>query len=278
MEVGFDAREIKGGFMKIDPQSPDLPISWQLKPNYSFRVDWLTKTKSEQAEKRNAEMLKQEALESGEVPEDLPKGGVTQQHPGWYMHLNVDMSFADSLEEALADARKFIKNSDFSASAFGRMGFEDQTKNFNAPVKPFKAQRLELIRQLETPKEHVGKFDFFREAFVEIGEYALTVGLESLSMRDEIETVFFEAENPVRSMIGLECAVSKGKDEDWEDVATGELELEGNTVRVGTWSRDFEDHDEVSGIAFGEASVYDAIQDIVYFFDIPDKSISDGDD
>jgi hypothetical protein len=97
-------------------------------------------------------------------------------------------------------------------------------------------------------------------------------------MRDEIETVFSDADNPIRSMVGLECAVSKGKDKDWEDLATAALELEGNTVRVGDWSRDFEDQNEVTGIAFGEASVYDEIQDIVYFFDIPDKSISDGDD
>jgi hypothetical protein len=268
--------------MKIDPTSPDLPLEWQETPHFDVRVDWLTRTQSETQEKHQAEileMLKEQAQEIGEDFTDLPIGGIQQRYPGWFVHFNVANIFADSLEEALLEAKKVIKNSDFSASAFGRMALvSDKLEDYSAPAKPFKAQRLELIHQLETPKEEVGKFDFFREAFLEVGEYALHVSLEDIAYREEFETTFGSPANPIRSMIGLECSVSRGNDDDWEDIVTGELELEGNTVRVGSWSREFENHNEVSGAAFDEASVYDEIQDIVYAFYVPDKSIANGDD
>jgi hypothetical protein len=267
--------------MKIDPTSPDLPPNWQEKPHYNLHVHWLTKTQNEDQQKTDPETL--EALEEHELDEELvelPKGGISERYPGWFIHFNVAAKFADSLEEMLKEASKFIKNSDFSASSMGRISFSlfEQGNNFEAPAKPFKAQRLELIRQLEIPKENIGQFDFVRDAFVEVGEYALNASIEALPFRDEFETIFSEADNPLRSMIGLECAVSKGKGEDWEDVATGELELEGNTVRVGTWSRDFEDHDEVAGIAFGEASVHDEIQDTFYLFNLSYPPIENDDE
>ena len=269
--------------MKIDSKSPDLPISWQVKPHYNLSVQWLTRI--EETQETNAEMLKDATEElDEELIEDkieFPKIGVSKQYPGWFMHFNVTSMYVNSLEEVLTQAKKIIKNSNFSASNLGRLvfAFDQQDQNFNAPAKPVKAQRLELIRQLETPKEMIGKFDFFRDAFVEIGEYALNATIETMPFREDFETVFSDENNPILSLVGLKCVVSKEDDDgEWEEIVTGELELEGNTVRVGDWFRAFEDHYEVSGIAFGEASVLDEIEDVVYIFEAQDKSISDGDD
>jgi hypothetical protein len=280
MEVGFDAREIKGGFMKIDPKSPDLPLAWQEKPHYNLRVHWLTKTENTKTQEADTEIPEDEIEEFDEDQMELPKIGVSKQYPGWFMHFNVSTKFADSLEEILKEASKFIKNSDFSASSVGRISFSlfEQSNNFEAPAKPFKAQRLELIRQLETPKENINQFDFVRDAFVEVGDYALNASIEVLPFRDEFKTTFSEADNPLRSMIGLECEVFQGEGHDWEDIASGELEVDGNMVRVGSWSKEFENHDEVSGVAFEEASVHDEIQDTFYLFNLSDSSIENDDE
>ncbi len=267
--------------MKIDPKSPDLPPNWQEKPHYNLRVHWLTKIQSKEQQKTDPEML--ESLEEQELDEriaELPKGGISERYPGWFMYFNVATKFADSLEEILNEARKLIKNSDFSAGSVGRLAFSlfEQSDNFEAPAKPFKAQRLELIRQLETPKVNISQFDFVRDAFVEVGEYALNASIEGLPFRDEFETTFSEVDNPVRSMIGLECEVFKGEGHDWEDVASGKLEIDGNMVRVGSWSKEFENQDEVSGVAFEEASVHDEQEDTFYLFNLSYPSIENDDE
>jgi hypothetical protein len=162
-----------------------LPPQWQKITDYSLRLSWL----HNQPKPSHLEMEKMMQEEGKEVSLEIIG------HPGWWQHANIFMASFDTLEDALAAAKSTLKNSDFTP--FGLL--EDAPSS--APVKLSKSQRIKLIDEImhEPVVKHA---ELVREAFLQEGDYALSVWIEELSFREDFEADFETPENPLRSFVG----------------------------------------------------------------------------
>ena len=225
----------------------ELPQRWHKQPSYSLRVAWLSTTPRPgtlEMMQEHAESLRREGKDAR--ADELLQG--ISGHPGWWLHSNIAMDGTDSLEAAVKKACKTVIHSDFSAAGF----LQPPTP---APVKPVKAQRKALVAQLEAGA--ITTEGLTREAFLEIAPgYALSVWIEDMSCAPEIETLFADEDNPLRSLETVWCVLSFTKyDGDGSDIAAGYVKLDGNTLHVGEWSQVFSADSEVEGSAFAEVSV-----------------------
>jgi hypothetical protein len=189
-----------------------LPLPWQKVTDYALRMGWLhTKPKPSHLEM-------QAALKEDDKDISLEIVG----HPGWWSHFNIMMASFGSLEDALSVAKSTLKNSDFSATV---LNFD--APNASAPVKLSKGQRIKLIDQImhEPEVKHEG---IFREAFVQEGDYALSVWIEELSFREDFEVAFETPENPLRSFVGETVTVFTAPlgTDDEDELTIGEFEAD----------------------------------------------------
>jgi hypothetical protein len=193
-----------------------LPKEWRKITDYSLRIGWLhNQPKASQLE------LEQVMKEEGkEVSLEIIG------HPGWWSYAHIMMGSFGSLDDALAAAKSTLKNSDFKPSVF----ILDESVPSSAPVKLSKSQRIKLIDEIvhEPTLKHE---DLLREAFVQEGDYALSVWIEELSFREDFEAAFETLENPLRSFVGETVTVFTAPlgtdDDDLEDeVDMGEFEAD----------------------------------------------------
>jgi hypothetical protein len=224
--------------------------SWKKKPNYSFRAQWLSKAKLRLA---FAERVTIAALARREAPPPLAELELEHHElkhwpEGWQLYFVIEafMMF-DSLEALTAHIKAFFKRHDFSAGLWEAL-LSDEA----APVRLSKSQRVRLIdKTLKTIAAH--PFDAPEQEFLEIvepfGEYALALSVEYANFRRFMDGDFKAEDNPIKSLIGLECRVTElafdAEDDNATLLAEGVLELSGNTVRVGDWQQSFEEEDEV---------------------------------
>jgi hypothetical protein len=252
----------------FDPNATDVPFEWKRKDHYSLRIAWLTNDVSEERKEEDREMMR-EILKHEPTDEML---GFNPRFKGWYMHFNVVMDFHDTLKDAVKHARRTLKDSELNAGKFN-LGFMGEP---SAPIKLSKEQRLRIIDKLEQSSE-VEK-DIVKEAMLELGLFALHAWIEHTPYRHEMKTLFKSPSNPVRSLVGYNCLVwhGEGERDDWEQMAEGVLELNGNTVQVGDWSRSFGDRVPVEGIAFSEVSFDQPAADGLYdFIEAKDDRLKD---
>lgn len=243
----------------------EIPSEWQEKDHYHFRVAWLQLHPDYLALDAgdfrlvNAEEAQQEGLEPT-FELDV--------HPGWWIHLNVDSGWGETLEESLNAVKSVLKN-----SAFGAGVLELRRHGERAPAHVSKSQRRDLIGQIMHPRDNPrARPDdgIVREAFLKIGEHT--------PFREEFEAAFGAPENPLRSLVGRECVLHglhvddyEKEEQPWQELARGALELEGTTVRVGGWSHTFTGDEAVFGVAFEEASLESAALQMSLSFDAVDK-------
>ncbi len=191
-----------------------LPEQWRKVTDCSLRIGWLHN------------QPKPSQLELQEVMKEQGKDVSLEilGHPGWWNYANVYMNSFGSLEEALTAAKSTLKNSDFKPSAFN---FDEPLAT--VPVKLSKSQRIKLIDEImhEPVVKHE---DLLREAFVQEGDYALSVWIEELSFREDFEAAFETPENPLRSFVGETVTVFTAPlgtdDDDLEDKVALEDEVD----------------------------------------------------
>jgi hypothetical protein len=189
-----------------------LPKEWQKVSDYSLRIGWL----HNQPKPSHLEMQEMFKAEGKEVSLEI------LGHPGWWNYANVFMNSFGTLEEALAAAKSTLKNSDFKPSGF----MLEESPSTSAPVKLSKSQRIKLIDEImhEPAIKHE---DLLREAFVQEGDYALSVWIEELSFREDFEAAFESPENPLRSFVGETATVHTAplvEDEDEDELDLGDFE------------------------------------------------------
>lgn len=191
-----------------------LPQEWQEITEYSLRVGWLhTKPTPSQLEL-------QEAIKENDKNASLEIVG----HPGWWLHSYVvAMVTFETLDDALASAKSTLKNSDLNGAGFG---LEDALSK--APAKLSKSQRVKLIDEImHEPKEkHEG---LVREAFLQEGDYALSVWIEELSFRPDFEAAFVAPENPLRSFVDKAATIYSAplvESEEEDELDLGDFEAE----------------------------------------------------
>lgn len=255
--------------------------SWKKKSNYSFRAQWLSKAKLRQA---YAERLAVTAMSRGEEPPLLVELELDQQASkhwpeGWYLYFVVDaFVMLDSLEALMTHVKSFFKRHDFSAGTW-EMLFSGE----DAPVRLSKSQRVKLIDKtlkiiaahpFETPGQE------FLEFFEPFGEYALAFSVEHASFRSHLDRAFKAADNPIKSLVGLECRVAEqafdSEDDNVTLLAEGVLELSDNTVRVGDWQQSFEDGDEVfESVPYFEVNIASESLQRSFYFTRPNVSEDD---
>jgi hypothetical protein len=192
-----------------EPNEATLPPQWQKVKDYSLRLSWL----HNQPKPSHLEMEKIMKEEGKEVSLEITG------HPGWWQHANVMMGSFETLEEALSAAKSTLKNSDFKP-----FGFFDAPGS--APVKLSKSQRIKLIDEImhEPVVKHEG---LTREAFLQEGDYALSVWIEELSFREDFEAAFETPENPLRSFVGEIATAYTApltEDEDEDELDLGDFE------------------------------------------------------
>jgi len=234
-----------------------LPLEWQERDHYHFRVAWLQPhpdyigLEEEGVRFVDAEEAQEEGME--------PTFELDVR-PGWWISINVESGWGDSLEEALSAVKSLLKNSEFGAGLL-----ELRRPGAGAPERVSKSQRRALIHQIMHSREnpHAKPDDgIVREAFLQLGEHALWAWIEHAPFREEFEATFGAPENPLRSLVGREVVLHGLHVDDyekesppWREVARGTLELEGTTVRVADWSHTFKGDEEVFGVAFEEVSL-----------------------
>ncbi len=209
-----------------------LPGEWQEVTDYSLRVGWL----HNKPKPSHLEMQEELKKEGKEVSLEI------LGHPGWWLHFYVvPMASFETLEDVLATAKSTLKNSDLNASS---ISFEDGPSR--APVRLSKSQRIKLIDEImHEPKEkHEG---LVREAFLQEGDYALSVWIEQLEFRPDFEATFESPENPLRSFISATATVHTAPLLESED--------EENELDLG----DFETDDDPDMEDLSEEEMIDAI-------------------
>lgn len=189
-----------------------LPKEWQEVTDYSLRIGWL----HNQPKPSQLEMERHMKEEGKEVSLEI------LGHPGWWNYANVYMNSFGSLEEALAAAKSTLKNSDFKPSGF----FLEESVSSSAPVRLSKSQRIKLIDEImhEPVVKHE---DLLREAFLQEGDYALSVWVEALSFREDFEAEFETPENPLRSFVGEIATAHTApliEDDDEDELDLGDFE------------------------------------------------------
>jgi hypothetical protein len=249
----------------------DRPTSWAPQPSFSLRIFWLGKTPNEGALEM-AQMQAESWREKGDVERAEAVLLGVPGHPGWWMHGSVFMGYADSLEAAVKLMERELTNSDFRIREFfSRDGGE-------RPVKPFKQQRKQLIEQMRSPSAQGDSNNsvLVHEAFLEINaDYAVQAWIEDVSAPPELQTLFGDEDNPLRSLETVWCIVDfTGPDEGNEEAMAGYCSVEGNTVRVGEWSREFSPEAEVEGAPFGDVSAHASAEGRWYHFTPFTKPVS----
>lgn len=191
-----------------------LPPEWQKVKDYALRIGWLhNKPKPSHLEMQ--EVMKEQGKEVS-----LEITG----HPGWWQHAHVMMGSFETLEDALNAAKSTLKNSDFKPSI---LVFDDDAPS-SAPVKLSKGQRVKLIDEImhEPKVPHEG---LVREAFLQEGDYALSVWIEELSFREDFEAEFETPENPLRSLVGEVATAYTAplvEDDDEDELDLGEFDTD----------------------------------------------------
>jgi hypothetical protein len=204
-----------------------IPKEWLETPHYELHMAWLTSNQEERI-----------APEAEELPD----------HPGWWVWCKIN-SFRDSvkplLEVALKEATTSLRNWQL-----------DQNPEFNqnkkAPYQAEPAEREELIKRLlESKRTEVGEDSLMYELFQPYGDFALLVQVFFAPFREDFETTFGAASNPARSLEGQVCTLVNFETE--ELLSQGSVNLQGNRLTVGFWSKEFAGRLEASGVAYAEA-------------------------
>lgn len=247
----------------------ELPREWLEREGFYLRVAWLGRQPREDARELQEE-FGQDLLEQGEEEKAQGLSLEIDGHPGWWMHFNVENGSHDALEEALAAAKTVLKRSELNAGTFN-FSLPLGTK---APTQLSKRQRIGLIDQIMNPPARELPEGLVREAFLELGDHALSVWIERLPYREEFSAPFAAPENPLRSMVGLNCVLSglgledAEREDGWRELARGPLAVEGTTVRLGGWSAEVDGEVEVHGTAFTEASLESEALEMSLFFEV----------
>lgn len=212
----------------------EIPQEWLRKDHWEVWIGWMKNQPSDW--NRQIEQ---------EVKEHNPASSFTMEdddYPGWWPQQGILPPFrnlCDSYEEALDVITKVLKRPELGEIAGLRFS---------------KSQRKALIQEvhqrfaepvLEEKTSHHAWF---------YGDWALKVSISHIPFREIFDTTFAAANNPLRSLQGRRARVERLLDSATEDEAEflveGVLSIEGNTVRVGEWSQDFEGEDYVEGAAY----------------------------
>lgn len=244
----------------------DIPKEWQLEPHYEPGLYWFSR------EPRPIKLL------GKEIP-----AKESEEYPGWYFLQRDDsMPIVVSLEEALTTLKSRLKHWKME-DLLGR----------RAPIEVSnKVRKQMVIELLNTPiATPPPGYDPDRDAPLppllsckwELGDYLLVASIEYTPFRPEFSTRFGQPNNPIRSLVGQVCTLSavdlelfdeddlepldlleddesfeeEEEEQDWEEIAVGTVNLEGNRLTVGFWSRTFDANTKVVGVAYEEASFRD---------------------
>lgn len=247
-----------------DVLDPNLPASWQLKDNYMVGMAWLSRRNERRAA---AERLALEFVAMGEeVPSvvklELSKESNASEYEGWHHLFMVQMaSFYEGFAALTQGVKTLFKRGELDAGSF-----EFLLSDVQAPVRLSKSQRVMLIDTfMKGVKGHTFSEDEegIFEMIVPFGDYALRLGVEYARIRDTIDGHFEDADNPLRSLVGVACHAYawtfEAQDEDeaaMPTVGEGVLELDGHHVRIGEWQHTFEADDLIiDSAAFEEVTI-----------------------
>ena len=203
-----------------------VPKEWLETPHFELHMAWLTANQEDRI---------------------APEAEELQDHPGWWVWCKIN-SFRDSVKPLLEVA---LGQAMISISKW-QLDQDPEIGQKKAPHQVEQAERDELVqRLLESKRDEVGEDGLMYELFQPYGEYALLVQIFFAPFREDFETTFGAANNPVRSLEGKVCTLVNFETE--EVLSEGGVNLQGNRLTVGFWSKEFAGRLEVSGVAYAEA-------------------------
>ncbi len=252
--------------------------SWQKKPSYTFRAAWLSKKniRRQFAERLSLDFLSQDKAVPELVQLELRIKNRFKRQDGWHHFFTIDaMRIFDSFLKLKQDVKTFLKQDEFEAG-----GLEILLHEAASPVRMSKSQRIKLL-----DKFFKGLYAFpfddeenhFFEHIEPFKDYAMVLSVEYTNFRRFWDGSFQEEDNPIKSLVGLDCKVERlafdGDDKEGPTfLAQGVLELVDNTVRISDWEQSFESNDEVfESVAYEEVNIASEALEQQFYFEVLTK-------